>query len=200
MYVISKRLSFKILAVSFIEVSPAPFWVPEFATSSLVGVDVAFSERVQATLLEWIPFDGQLRAIKRRSPSKINCHRSHRCNLLVVSANEPTDFKAGALNDCFYQRLHNLLRTGKRGDIVIFAGDMNARVVRLSSNQAHLGDTAGPDKCHFKNGERLLGLCSDHLMALASTNLRCFSRRYVTWNPLSWTQLWNQINHIAISY
>ena len=73
---------------------------------------------------------------------------------------------------------------------MIVAGDMNAQVGRLHLFESHLGGHFSVDAQRTDNEDRLLQLCTDHQLYLASTN---FQHR-VTWKPrvllrhgLSWT-------------
>lgn len=59
-----------------------------------------------------------------------------------------------AVDDTFYQKLHEIQRKAKRDDILIL-GDMSARVSWLSSNEAHL-DRLSLDFRGSENGEQLL--------------------------------------------
>ena len=160
----------------------------EAATSGLAGVGVALSDRAEAALLDWIPVDSRLCAVRLRGSCKVNSRRSDRRNLFVVSAYAPTDCSPDAIKDVFYQKLHDLLRKANRADIVVLAGDMNARVGRLSPSEAHIGGPFGLDSCRSENGDRLLALCSDHHLFLASTNFRSSYHRYSTWRSLSSSQ------------
>ena len=173
---------------------------PEAQASGLAGVGVALSERAEAALIDWIPVDSRLCAVRLRGSCKISSRRQERRNLFVVSAYAPTDCSSDAVKDTFYAKLHDLLRKAKRGEVVILAGDMNARVGRLSSNEAQLGGPFGLDTCRSENGERLLTLCSEHRLFLASTNFRRSNCRYATWRPPSSNQPLTQIDHIAISH
>ncbi|THD18220.1 Craniofacial development protein 2 [Fasciola hepatica] len=115
----------------------------EAATSSLTGVGVALSERDEATLLDWIPVDSRLGAVTFRGLCRVSRHHLDRCSLFVVSTYAPKDGNADAIKDVFCQKLLDLLHKAKRGDVVILAGDLNARVGQLSSNETHLGGSFG---------------------------------------------------------
>lgn len=107
-------------------------------------------------------------------------------NLLVISTYALTDFRPNAVKDNFYQRLHGLLRTAKRGGIVTLAEDLDFRVDQLFSNETHLRDSLGPDFCCSGKGGRLLALYSDRRLFLAGTNFRRSNRRYhIRYSPYS---------------
>lgn len=84
----------------------------------------------------------------------------------------PTDCSSDAIKDIFYQKPHDLLHTARCRDIAILAGNMRARVGRLSSNVAHLGGSFSIDYSRFGNEEQLQALCSDHQLFPVSTSFR----------------------------
>ena len=61
-----------------------------------------------------------------------------RC-LFIVSAYAPTICSSDAAKDSFYDALRALLRRAETSDIVVVAGDMNAQVGRLSTDEAQVG-------------------------------------------------------------
>ena len=96
--------------------------------------------------------------------------------------------------------LSQVLSTVTNTDIVVLAGDMNAKVGRLSQSERYLGGHFGVDSCRTDNGERFLQLCTDHRLFIASTNFQHKRSHRVTWRPLNCHQDWSQLDHIAISY
>nr|CAH8875878.1 unnamed protein product [Trichobilharzia regenti] len=104
------------------------------------------------------------------------------------------------MKDEFYYQLSDLLKQAGRRDIVVLAGDLNAQVGRLSSEENRLGGQWGLHGRRSDNGDRLLQLCADHNLFLASTNFRHSHRRSATWRPPSAKQAWTQIDHIAVSF
>jgi exonuclease III len=173
---------------------------PEASASGQAGVGVALSPRAEAALLDWIPVNSRLCAVRLEGSCRVNSRRSDTRALFVVSAYAPTDCSPDTIKDVFYQQLHELLHKASRTDIVLLAGDLNARVGRLSVNEARLGGQFGLDNGRSDNGNRLLHLCADHGLFLASTNFRHSKRRAATWRPPSSSHSWTQIDHIAISY
>ncbi|KER23581.1 hypothetical protein T265_14617, partial [Opisthorchis viverrini] len=80
----------------------------------------------------------------------------------------PKDGISDAEKDTFYRELSGPIRQAKSTDIVILAGDLNAQVGRLSSSESHLGGRFGVDARRTDNGDRLLQLCADHELFLAT--------------------------------
>ncbi|KER22891.1 hypothetical protein T265_09096 [Opisthorchis viverrini] len=54
--------------------------------------------------------------------------------------------------------------------------------------------------CSPDNGDRLLQLCADHELFLASTNFQRKRSFRVTWRPPTTNQPWTQLDHVAISH
>ena len=166
----------------------------------IYGVGIALSPRAERSLLEWIPVNSRLCAMRLRVSIKVNANRSRNRCLFVVSAYAPTDTSPENEKDDFYRDLSQLLRSAKSSDIVVLAGDMNAQIGRLNSMEAHLGGRFSVDMPRSDNGERLLHLCTDHRLFLANTNFQHKRLHRLTWRPPNPSQPWKQLDHIAISY
>ena len=173
---------------------------PEASASGQAGVGVALSTRAEAALLDWIPVNSRLCAVRLEGSCRVNRQRSDKRCLFVISVYAPTDCSPDAVKDDFYHHLHNLLRKAPKTDIVILAGDLNARVGRLSPDEVHLGGRYGLDSSRSDNGDRLLSLCSDHRLFLVSTNFRHRKLHSATWRSPSSAQTWTQFDNVAISY
>lgn len=93
---------------------------------------------------------------------KVNARRFDRRKLRVVSEYAPTVCGPDAIKDTSCQKLHDVLRTARRDDIVILATDIIAQIVRESTIKVHLGGHCGLDYWRSEKGEQLLVLCLDH--------------------------------------
>ncbi|KER27324.1 hypothetical protein T265_05644 [Opisthorchis viverrini] len=173
---------------------------PEAMARGIYGVGVALSPRAERALLDWIPVNSRLCAVRLSSSIKLNASRNKKRCLFVVSAYAPTDCISDAEKDTFCRELSGLIRQAKSTDIVILAGDLNAQVGRLSSLESHLGGRFGVDARRTENGDRLLQLCADHELFLASTNFQHKRSHRVTWRPPTTNQPWTQLDHVAISH
>ena len=173
---------------------------PVASSSGLAGVGVALSARAEAALIDWIPINSRLCAVRLESSIKVRRNRREKRCLFVISAYAPTDCSPDAIKDEFYHQLTVLLQKARSTDIVVLAGDLNAQVGRLGTEESRLGGRWGLVGRRTDNGDRLLQLCTDHNLFLASTNFRHSHRRCATWRPPSASQAWTQIDHIAISY
>ncbi|KAH9590336.1 hypothetical protein MS3_00003064 [Schistosoma haematobium] len=170
------------------------------ASSGLAGVGVALSARAKAALIDWIPINSRLCAVKLGSSIKVRRNRREKRRIFVISVYAPTDCSPDAIKDEFYHQLTVLLQKVRSTDIVVLAGDLNAQVGRLGTEESRLDGRWGLVGHRTDNGDRLLQLCADHNLFLASTNFRQSHRRCATWPPPSAYQAWTQIDHIAISY
>jgi len=172
----------------------------EAAASGCAGVGIILSSKAEDCLLDWIPVDSRLCAVRLATAVKVSHDREAIRCLFIVSAYAPTNCSPDSVKDSFYDALSTLLRRAKSSDIVVVAGDMNAQVGRLSAAEALLGGRLGLDAGRTDNGDRLLQLCADHRLFLCSTNFRNKRTRLATWCPPSTKQPCTQIDHIAISY
>lgn len=128
---------------------------PEATATGQAGVGIALSSRAEAALQDWIPVSSRLCAVRLRGSCKVSKCRSDERSLFVVSAYAPTDCSPDTVKDEFYHQLHVLLRKASKTDIVILAGDLNARVGRLDSSEAHLGGRFGLDTCRSLPSSRM---------------------------------------------
>ena len=128
---------------------------------------------------------------------------SHECEvnrcLFIVSAHAHRNCNSDAAKDSFYDALRALLQRAQSTDIVV-AGDLNAQVGRLSTDEAQLSGCLGLDSVRMDNGDRHLQQCADNKLFLYSKNVRKIRSRLATWIPPTAGQPWTQLDHVAISY
>ena len=82
---------------------------PTANSCELVGVGIALSMRAEQALLEWIPVNSHLHAVRLNGPIRTRKDEDTRC-LLVVFAYAPTDCSPGEVEDDFYRMLSELLQ------------------------------------------------------------------------------------------
>jgi len=169
------------------------------AAAGQAGVGIVLSSAAESALLNWIPVNSRLCAIRIASGVGVSVRRSTKRSLFVISAYAPTNCSSDTIKDEFYDSLRNLLNLSRSSDIVILTGDFNAQVGLLGENEQTLGGRYGIDSPRSDNGERLLQLCGEYNLFLSSTSFRNKPRRYCTWYSPA-TSTWSQIDHIAISY
>ena len=173
---------------------------PELAAAGQAGVGIVLSSRAEASVVDWIPINSRLCAVRIETAVRTDAMASTRRCLFVVSAYAPTNCSSDTSKDEFYSELYGLLRMARSSDITLVLGDMNARVGRLTSSELRLGGNFGLDSTRSDNGERLLQMCADHQLFLSSTNFRRSNRRCATWRPPTDGLPWTQIDHVLISY
>ena len=103
------------------------------------GVGVALSPKAEASLIEWIPVNSRLCAVRLQGYTKVNASRNKKRCLFVIAAYAPTNCADDASKDEFQVQLHSLIKRALSTDIVILAGDMNAQVGQLEENEFDLG-------------------------------------------------------------
>lgn len=173
---------------------------PSSIASGTAGTSIALNEEAENSLIEWIPINSRLCAVRLDGSCRVNRNKTIKRCLFVVAAYAPTDCSSDIMKDQFYDELNNLILRAPSTDLVVLAGDFNARVGRLNSEELHLGGTHGLDSIRNDNGDRLLSLCADHRLFITSTNFRHHRRHRATWRPVLPSQNWTQIDHVAVSY
>ncbi|CAH8585366.1 unnamed protein product [Schistosoma curassoni] len=109
------------------------------SSSGLAGVGVALSARAEAGLIDWIPINSRLCAVRLESSIKVRRNRREKRCLFVISAYAPTDCSLDAIKDEFYHQLSVLLQKVRSTDIVVLTGDLNAQVGRLATEENRSG-------------------------------------------------------------
>ncbi|GAA56612.1 craniofacial development protein 2, partial [Clonorchis sinensis] len=173
---------------------------PEAMTCEIYGAGVALSPRAERALLKRIGVNSRLCAVPLTSSTTLNASRHKKRCPFVVSAYAPTDCSPDAEKDTFCRELFGLIRQADSTGIVILAGDLNAQVGRLSSLESHWGGRFGVDVRRTDSGERLLRLCADRELFLASTDFQHKRSHRVTWRPPTGNQPLTHLDHVDSSY
>ncbi|CAH8585359.1 unnamed protein product [Schistosoma haematobium] len=105
---------------------------PVASSSGLAGVGVSLSARTEAALIDWIPINSRLCAVRLESSIKVRRNRREKRCLFVISAYAPTDYSPDAIKDEFYHQLSVLLQKVRSTDIVVLAGDLNAQIDHIA--------------------------------------------------------------------
>ncbi|KER20298.1 hypothetical protein T265_15351, partial [Opisthorchis viverrini] len=100
-------------------------------TSGYAGVGIVLSEQTEVYLLDWMPVDSRLCAVRLATSVRESRGSEVHRTLFIVSAYAPTDCSSESAKDSFYDALGALLQQAKSSDIVVVAGDMNAQTVPL---------------------------------------------------------------------
>lgn len=77
-----------------------------------------------------------------------------------------TDFSYGEANDEFYRDMSKLLRSVNLAHIVAVANAINAQVGQIAETQWHIRGTFPTDTNRGSSGDRLIPVCSDHMLFL----------------------------------
>lgn len=81
-----------------------------------------------------------------------------RFDVLVLSRYKTTECNLDIINVTFYQKMRDLLRTTKPGNIANLAAGMNAALGRLFFNAANWGSSISHNFCCPENIERFLNV------------------------------------------
>ncbi|GAA54808.1 transcription elongation factor 1 homolog [Clonorchis sinensis] len=118
---------------------------PEANVAGCAGVDVVLSHRAEGSLLDWIPVDRCLCAVRLTMSVKESPKGEPDRYLFVVCAYTPTNCSSDTIKDKFNDALNALLRRVISSDITVVAGIMNAQVGRFSASETQLGVRRGLD-------------------------------------------------------
>ena len=172
---------------------------PAATATGHAGVGIVLNSRAEASLLEWIPVNSRICAVRLATYVGSESRSEKKRFLSVIAAYAPTNCSPDDVKENFFGELSTLLRSSKSSDIIFLAGDLNAQLGRLDSSESELGGVYGLDGQRTDNGERLLHLCAEHKLFISSTAFRHKRRQCATWRPPSVSQPWTQIDHIAVS-
>ena len=95
---------------------------PATIARGIYGVEIDPSPRAERALLNWIPVNSHLCAVRLNGSNKVKAKRYDKRCLFVISAYFPTDAASDDEKDTFYRTLSGLVRSARRSDIVILAG------------------------------------------------------------------------------
>jgi len=150
------------------------------------GVAMWLHKRVAGTLIGYEPTNSRLMVVR------INARP--RC-ISFIQVYAPTSGAEEETVEQFYQELAETVKRVPRKDILLVAGDFNAKV-----GGTRIAPVVGSDEIGDINeaGERLLDFCLNHELLLANTWFKHHPRRLYIWtSPEGVTR--NQIDYIGIS-
>ena len=139
--------------------------------SGLHGVAFALSNKASASLLEWEPISPRLARIRLRGSV---------FNISVFSVYAPTNDSSETEKDNFYAALQTAVSRVPSSDMLIMAGDWNARPGRNDeTSRRYLGNFSIGNRC--PNGDRMLDFAVSNSCVLTSTRFRHPDNHLVTW-------------------
>ncbi len=128
------------------------------------GVAIALHEAAQTALLAWVPISSRLASAQLKGTT---------VNLTVVAVYAPT-------LDSFFDNLQDVVDRVPAGDMLIVAGDWNARPGPVDPATRHiLGKFAVGMRC--VNGDRLVNFASANRLVASTTRFQHPQRHLVTW-------------------
>ncbi len=148
------------------------------------GVAIALSEAAQAGLLAWVPISSRVASAWLKGTT---------VNFAVIAVYAPALDAAEETKDSFYDDLQDAVPTG---DMVIVAGDWNARPGPVDAATRHiLGKFAVGTRC--ANGDRLVNFASANRLVVSSTRFQHPQRHLVAWFSND-GRTRNQIDHMLV--
>ena len=170
------------------------------AAAGRAGVGFTLSSRAYKALIDWIPVNSRMCAACFSISVKVGRNRLQKRTLFMVSLYAPTNCSDDSTKDEFYDDLNRLLNMKKPSCIVIVAGDYNAQLGKLATQELDLGGRSALGSQRTDNGDRLLHFCSTHELFLASTNFKHKKIHCTKWKSPNPEHPWIQLDHIAISH
>ena len=188
-----------------------PVGHPAATTPGNGGVGFILSQRAHAALIEWRPINSRICAA--RFETTIHVRRQHnnhqqyarvgrrgqRRAITVIAVYAPHNSHSSAAKEAFYNNTRAAIRATPRDDIIIVLGDTNARVGALAANEKILGGNhALRSVARNDNGQRMIDLCRDNHLWLASSAFQHCRRHTATFRPAN-AITWKQLDHVMVS-
>ncbi len=147
---------------------------------------IARIEAAQAALLAWVPISSRLASARIKGTT---------VNLTVIAVYAPTFDAAEETKDSFYDELQDAVGIVPIGDMLIVAGDWNARPDPVDTATRHiLGKFAVSTRC--ANGDRLVNFASANRLVVSSTRFQHPQRRLIWFSTDA--RIRNQIDHMLV--
>ena len=151
------------------------------------GVAFALSQYANDSLIAWEPISSRI-ALARFNGRPVN--------LTVIAVYAPTLPSDDVAKDEFYDALQNVVNTVPRRDMLIIAGDWNARTGPADNTTSHvIGRFGLGQRC--QNGERLINFADFNRMFISSTRFQHPRKHLLTWYSND-KRTAHQIDHILI--
>ena len=151
------------------------------------GVAFALSPSANSALIAWEPISPRI-ALARFNGRPFN--------LTVIATYAPTLQSEDAIKDEFYEHLQDVVNTVPRRDMLIIAGDWNARTGPADATTNHIiGKFGLGQRC--ENGDRLINFADLNRLCISSTRFQHPRRHLLTWYSNDGRTA-HQIDHILI--
>uniref|UniRef100_A0A8C7YE94 Endonuclease/exonuclease/phosphatase domain-containing protein n=1 Tax=Oryzias sinensis TaxID=183150 RepID=A0A8C7YE94_9TELE len=151
------------------------------------GVALAVSQHANAAMLSWEPISSRI-AVAR--------FKGHPLNLTVIAVYAPTLPSDRDLKDEFYGRLQSVVNRVPKRDVLIIAGDWNARTGAQEVLTRHIVGKFGlGHRC--ENGDRLINFSDLNHLCITNTRFQHPKKHLLTWYSNDGRTA-NQIDYILI--
>ena len=151
------------------------------------GVAIALSPRANKALLSWVPVSPRILVVRLKGQP---------FNFTVISVYAPTLQSSEEEKDAFYGELQSTLDDIHRSDILVVAGDWNARTGPCDDSTRHvLGKFGLGQRC--ENGTRLVSFAGFNRLCVCNTKFQHPKRHLLTWYSNDGRTA-NQIDYILI--
>ncbi|KAF0026067.1 hypothetical protein F2P81_020804 [Scophthalmus maximus] len=148
------------------------------------------SKEAQRSLTSWEPINCRIITARFQTTHK-------RIKLQVIQCYAPTNNANEESKDNFYNQLQQILKTRPARDIIVFMGDMNAKV-GINNSGYHLVMGKQGIGTMNENGEIFADVCADNNMVIGGTLFPHKPTHKATWvSPDHITE--NQIDHKCIN-
>ena len=144
----------------------------------------------------WEETGGQWEAINDRMIQARFRISSGRC-LTVIGVYAPTELADEKVSEQFYRQLQKVKEKVPSRDIIVIAGDFNARVGRENDGIEKVMGRCGLKEKKNGNGERLIHFATINEMRIASTYYRHERQHLGTWKEFG-NETIHQIDHVLI--
>jgi len=151
------------------------------------GVGIAIKDSVHKTLISWRPVSERI-ALARFKASPVN--------VTVVAVYAPTLQADTLVVDDFYKELQSVVRSVPRRDVLIVAGDWNARTGPADPDTTHILGRFGLGR-RCENGERLVSFADYNRLVVTNTRFQHPRRHLLTWYSNDGHTA-NQIDYILV--
>lgn len=152
------------------------------------GVALLMSKEAAKALMEWNPVNERLLVAR---------FHSRYTKLSIITCYAPTEDALDEEKERFYEQLQSALGNIPSHDMLIVAGDMNAKVGANNQQKERTMGKQGLGEMN-NNGERLYQLCSENDLVIGGTTFQHRDVHKYTWtSPDGKTR--NQIDHLIIN-
>ena len=151
------------------------------------GVAITLSSNAHKALMSWTPVSPRI-ALARL--------RGRPFNITIVSVYAPTLAADNSTKDDFYEQLQDAVNNVPRNDILVVAGDWNARTGPADNSTGHiLGRFGLGERCD--NGGRLVDFAAFNHLCVCNTKFQHARKHLVTWYSNDGRTA-NQIDYILV--